>query len=274
MNLLGEQGDAGGNSQTPPDAAPAPTDLPEWGKGIELDLMNDPVMKNVRDIPSLVKGYVHAQRMVGRDKVVVPTDKSSAEEWKSFYNRVGLPEKLDSYNVDIKETNFSKEQLDKLKSVAFENNILPNQFQKMVEMFHVEQDHINKATSSVAEAEMIESVEALKKEWGDGFAKNISHARSVVSHFGGEETLKYLEESGLANNVNLVKFLSKVGASLNKEDTFNSDVTTRFGMTKDEASAEINRMYADPKHPMFDKSHASHNDALKKFLSMQEILAS
>lgn len=277
-NLLGDGGDPGGGTPDPtPAPAPAPelpADLPEWAKGIEADLMMDPVMKNVRDIPSLVKGYVHAQRLVGRDKVVVPTEKSKPEEWKAYFNKVGLPEKIDDYKVDIKDSMFSPEQMNKIKAMAYENNVLPHQFQKLMETFGAEQNAIIEQQTKASEQSLAEATEALKKEWGEGFQKNIHNARTVVKHFGGEDTLKYLEESGLANDVNLVKFLAGIGAKLNKEDTFQKDVSERFGLTKDEAKARLNNMYADTKHPMFNREDPRHDDALKEMLRYQEILAS
>lgn len=282
QNLLSTEDGGGGGAPAPSavdsivtDPAPvAPSDLPEWAKGIEAELMGDPVMKNVRDIPSLVKGYVHAQRMVGRDKAIIPNERSKPEEWKSYFNKIGLPEKIEDYKVDIKESLFTPEQLDKIKAAAYENNVLPNQFQKMMELFNQEQNAIIDNQNKTVTETLKEASDSLKKEWGEGYQKNINNAASVVKHFGGKEMMDYLDASGLGNDVKLIKFLAGVGSKLNKEDTFHSDTVERFSLTKDEASAKLNAMRADMNNPMFNRNDPRHNDALKEMLRYQEILDS
>ena len=44
----------------------------DWKSGIPEDLRNHPSIANMQDVGSLAKSMVHAQSMVGADKIAVP----------------------------------------------------------------------------------------------------------------------------------------------------------------------------------------------------------
>ena len=71
----------------------------DWRSAIPEDLQNDPSLANIQDVASLAKGYVHAQHMVGADKVAIPTRETTPEELDAFYNKLGRPESVDGYEV-------------------------------------------------------------------------------------------------------------------------------------------------------------------------------
>ena len=280
QSIMGDQPPAGGGTPSPSGGEPngggnsPPTErLPDWLKDIEPDVANDPILKGVKDVKDVIKGYVHAQRLVGRDKVVVPTNKSTPEEWKAYFAKVGLPESEDKYDFKAPEK-MDAEKLAKFKKLAYENNILPNQMEKIVQAF--EED--KKATMDWYDSQEKERVEATKteliKEWGEqGFQKNIGNALKVAKHFGGDEFIKYLDESGLGNDGNLIRMFAKIGEKLQSEDTFDQEIVGHFGMTKSQAQEEINKIFGDPMHPYFNKQDPRHGDAMKKMLQFQEILA-
>jgi hypothetical protein len=273
MGIMGEAAPVAPVTE-PPVVQTMPADAPEWAKGIEPEFMNDPIMKNVRDIPSLVKSYVHAQRLVGRDRVVVPTKDSKPEEFKSYFQKIGLPESIDKYEANIPEgALFSPEKLAVMKQAAYENNILPNQFSKMLELFNAEKTEVMSAHEQEEVARVSATQETLKKEWGEGYTKKINQANATLSHFGGPELMKYIHESPIGSDEKFIRLMANIGEKLKSEDTFNSEVVSRFGMTKEEAKTKMNRIYGDMGHPYFSSSHASHKDALAEMLKYQEILA-
>jgi hypothetical protein len=49
-----------------------------WREHLPEDIRAEPSLANVRDLPGLAKSYVNAQRMIGRDKIVLPKDDSPA----------------------------------------------------------------------------------------------------------------------------------------------------------------------------------------------------
>jgi hypothetical protein len=90
----------------PADVPPADNIAPEWLKGIEgieEGLVNDPSLKALTNVGDLVKSYVNAQKMIGKDKVILPTDKSSEVEIAQFWQKMGRPEKAEDYKFELGE---------------------------------------------------------------------------------------------------------------------------------------------------------------------------
>ena len=278
-NLLGEAGAGGGTSDpTPPagDQTPPPSDFtpPEWAKGInvEPEILKAPMFTSVKSIDDVVKGYYHAQKMVGADKVVLPNKNSSPEEWKSLYQKLGLPESIDKYEIEtpFKGTEFENQ----IKQKAYELNIRPDQAKAFIDMMEERNNSLVSDYEKEEAAEIAKVKENLTKEWGTAYERNINNAQRVIKHFGGEEMLKAVVNDPLiGNNETVLKLLAAIGGKLGQEDTFQADVTTKFGVTKDEAKTKINAMLGDMKHPYHNRDHASHKDAIEQMLAWQEILA-
>lgn len=108
-----DEGGSGGGGETPPPAAPDNSAgggdtppafvAPEWAKGINVgeDILKAPMFSTIKSVDDVVKGFYHAQKMVGADKIVVPSKNASADEWKNYYVKAGLPEKFDDYKVEL-----------------------------------------------------------------------------------------------------------------------------------------------------------------------------
>ena len=279
MSAIGDAGDGGG--ATPPadpgtgggGAPPSNTVVPDWAKGVDPSLFDAPVMKNHKDIGSVIKSYVHAASLVGADKIVVPTKNSSPEEWRAYFQKAGLPESADKYELKVGEKSlFSGEKAKTIKELALANNILPSQMEKVLEFLDKDMNDMIEKDSKESRQEIETNLNGLKEKWGEeGYKKNVTLAAATAKHFGGDEFMNYLEESGLGDNSKLIEVFAQIGSKLKQEDTFKSDVTSRFGMTKTEAQAAINKLFSDEAY--LNKSHASHNDKIQDMLKYQSILA-
>ena len=277
LNLLAEGGDAGGGSTPPPAApmSPPPETFtpPEWAKGltVEPEILKAPMFSSVKDMNDVVKGYYHAQKMVGADKVVVPTKQSTPEQWKDYYVKAGLPATLDDYQVELPASLDNPEFNKALMSKAYEMNIRPDQLSTIV----AEMDKLNEQIVTDYEAqqkqEILSTADSLKKEWGADYQRNLLGAQRVIKHFGGEEMLKQVFESPLANDGAFLRLMSKISSQLVKEDTFSKEVTSTFGTSAEQARKNINDVYSNRSHAYFDESNPKHKDAVAEMLKWQEI---
>lgn len=277
MTLLNESAstDAPAIDSTPASDAPSFVH-PEWAKGLNVgeDILKAPMFSTIKSMDDVVKGFYHAQKMVGSDKIVVPSKNASADEWKNYYVKAGLPEKFDDYKVELpksfEDSNFNSEFL----KTAYENNIRPDQLQKITEMFEKSNEKLI-ADYDAEQAEGLKSVALeLKQEWGQGFDKQIAAANRVIKHFGGEEMHKQILESDLANNKQFLKLMAGIGSKMAGEDTFQPGVVGSFGMTKDEARSKMNAMFGDMNGPYMNRDHAQHKEFVDNMLKYQEILSS
>jgi len=245
-----------------PDPTPDPTpgDPPAWLQGVEEDFVNDPIMKDIADVPTLVKSYVNAQRMVGKDKVVLPDSNASEEDWTALFGKLGRPDEATyEANHDNIQEDFTKE----FYAMAHKANMLPSQVKQVMDFYSgkiTAQDELNDSTAK----ETVENaITGLKEDWGEGFDRNVHRAQSVIKLFDGEENKfkEYLDESGLGNDPQLIRFLAKVGESL-KEDTFQPSIVNNFGLSAEDAQRKINEVMGNFDHPYHKAEHIGHNQAV------------
>lgn len=247
-----------GTSATPAVAFPE-----NWRDAIEEDLRNDPSMKHIQDIPSLAKSYVHAQRSMGKDKITVPSEHATEEEWKAVFSKLGLPESVEKYDVTpTKGMDVDNEFLNAYKEAALNAGILPRQAQVL-------QDWFNQQAEKQVESQRIENktlfdreMQGLKQEWGDAFADNIRKAQAAVDYYGGDEFKEHLNKTGMGDDVGTIKFFAKLAETL-KEGQFLDGKGDHSGSTVDESQRTISEVLGDGKHPYHIKTHPGHNAAVE-----------
>lgn len=239
--------------------------------GIPKELVDDPVMKAVPDVPTLVKNYVHAQRQMGKKGFILPTKNDDSDKWRELYTQLGGPA-LEEYKYETpEEVPLSQDFLSKFNQTAYENNILPHQAKAMVDFYLEEMAVEEENYQRESQEKLQESLNALKQEWGEGFEKKVKQAQAVVNTFGDESIRNYLNDSGLGNDPQLVKFFAKVGESLN-EDSFQSEAVSHLGLTPDEAQENINKVMSDHSHPYHNEMHANHKNAVKEMTKWFEVV--
>ena len=91
----------GGASTAPTVAAGSSSGSIDWRSALDEGLRSDPTLADIKDLNGLAKSYVHAQRMVGKDKLVIPGEGADPTEWDSFYEKLGRPQD-GKYNLDPK----------------------------------------------------------------------------------------------------------------------------------------------------------------------------
>lgn len=274
--ILDEPPVGGGGGQEPPPAEPRWDANVEYPEGVDDSIKGDPTLKafvkdNKINYANLMKSYINAQKLVGRDKVVLPNHKSSQEEWDNFYTKMGRPA-LDKYEIKA-SGDVDKDFLAQFKETAYKQGLLPKQAEELFNWYNTtlssKHEEIVGAQTKKIESEHF----ALKKEWGMGFDKEIDLAKRALRQFASEDEIKLFKEAGLTGDVRFIKLMNKIGKGL-KEDSFSHESAGNFGITKQEAQSKINSMYADSKGAYMNKSHPGHKAALEEMLRLNEIVSS
>ena len=251
-------------------------EIPEFLQDVEGitelgDLLHEPALKTVKDTKTLVKNYLNAQKMVGRDKVIIPTKDSTDEERAAFYKKIGLPDNLDAYELNKSEESLYDDSFySGIKEQMFKNNVLPGQAKAIVEYlenYEKEQDDI---FSRQNQEKVEQEIEVLKKEWGTAFETKLNVANTVLKDFADENVMNALKESGLGNNVNLVKLLNNIGEQMYKEKKIDTPHPS-MGVTRDEAQKELSEMLSNFDHAFHNSSHPDHQKAVERFAKLNSI---
>ena len=102
------------------DAAPAPdAQAPaDWRASLPEDVRADPSLADIKDVGSMAKSYISGQKLIGKNRIALPDEKATDEEWSSFHSSVGRPESAKDYKFGDKPTLPEGLKYDE----AFENN--------------------------------------------------------------------------------------------------------------------------------------------------------
>jgi hypothetical protein len=245
-----------------------------WPEGVEDSIKEEAVLKayvNPEDgefnIPNVIKSLVHAKRAVGHDKVSIPTDESTDDEWSSFHEKVfGTPEDFENYNVEVSEDSVLDETV--LNTLAEEMHALRIPEGAATEIISLLDDKLQELIATSDEEDFNDTqagINELKEEWGDGFNRNLGFAQKVVTTFGDEDLGTYLKESGLGNDPEIIRLLSNIGSKLYTEDALVGVARQEgFNITPEEAAARIAKVQEDPNHPYWNKESGQHDLAQKE----------
>jgi len=270
-----DPGSSGDGGENPPGNNPPPafTGIEEWKNTLPSEISGDPSMKAITDINGLAKSYVHSQKMIGADKIQVPDQYADDAQWRQIYNKLGLPENEDDYKLNLSEDSMDKDFLNNFKKQSFDIGILPKHAEKLIGWYNTEMTTAMENQKKAAADAVQDGLKGLQKEWGEGFEAKANLAARAVEHFGGEDLQKYFNDSGLGNDVQLIKLFSQIGEGL-KEDTFTREKRGTFGTTKEDATVEINQIMGDPNSPYFDSKHPQHQQVVNHMTKLHSILDS
>ena len=77
-------------SDTPPASG-------SWFDQLSEELKGSKSLAKFKDVNNLAQAYVHAESLIGRDKIPVP---KTDEDWQDVYNRLGRPATPDDYSLN------------------------------------------------------------------------------------------------------------------------------------------------------------------------------
>jgi hypothetical protein len=279
MSLIGGSGDSGnptnsgqggtgnpaggGNAGAGANPPASGGGQPSWRDALAPDLKDNPALQSFSDLNNFTKSYLHAQSQIGKKGVILPGEKATDDEWTRFFREAGVPEKLDDYKVETpKDVKVNEELVGKFKETAHKLGMLPKQAQGFLDWYMGFEKEAGAKRASEQRLATEENIKGLQKEWGDAFEQNTKVINATIGQIGGEEFMKYLTQSGLGNDVHLIKFFHGVTKALG-EDKLKGDGAGKLGETPADIQSKIDAVRGDPNHPYFDKSHPGHANALK-----------
>ena len=78
---------------------------------IPEEYKEEKALSNFNNMEDLLKSYLHAQKMVGANKIAVPNKIATEDDWKEVFKKLGAPDNPDDYKYSFKEDEINPEQL-------------------------------------------------------------------------------------------------------------------------------------------------------------------
>lgn len=217
-----------------------------------------------KDAGGLAKSYLSASKMVGADKIPVPGQHATDEDWSNVFKKLGLPESPDKYELQLPDNVKADDPLLKaFKDTAHKQGILPKQAKELFGWF-LESAKTSQQTAQNAQlAKTAEGISGLQKQWGEAYKQEVSVAQAGLKALDPTgELSKMVRESGMGNDPTFIKLMNTYGKTLGEAAI--SGAGGGSAMTPAQVQSKIDSMMNDPKGPYRDAKHAGHASALKE----------
>ena len=240
---------------------------------IPNEYKEDKALANFQDMNQFVKSYLHAQKMVGLDKIPVPNKYATDEDWKEVYKRLGAPETPDQYKYKFaKDQKVDEASLKAFNEVAQKNGLLPKQAENIVKFYNeLSQQAVSQEASKI-DAARLESETVLKTEYGSEYNKRLDQAKRLASQTLGEDFLNKTvlkDGSRLGDNVSLIKAFSTLADKLSEDEIVKGEGTDY--MSAKELQKQIDELEA-PDSAFWKKTHPNHDRAVQEVFKLREML--
>lgn len=255
---------------TPPPAAAAAASsgggLPQlgekWYEALPEDMRDDPSLKLIPDIPTMAKTLIHAQKAIGADKVPLPSKHATEEDWKRFYNKIGLPEKFDDYKIEApKDAVINEEFFKGAREQMFKQGVLPKQAQEMMNWYLAEEKKYSEINANNLKNTTSNWEKGLKDEWGQAYDQKLGIAKQAVKFINDPELDKFLNESLAGRNPSVIKAFEKLGQLL-VEDKVIQPAGNSMKLSPKEAENQANLIMGNLEHPYHNPAHPGHANAV------------
>ena len=103
---------------------------------IPEDFREEKALDNFNNMEDFVKSYLHAQKLVGADKIPVPNKHATEEDWNEVFKRLGAPSDPNDYKYDFKDQEMDSEAVQEFNKTAHRLGLLPKQAEGLIKFYN------------------------------------------------------------------------------------------------------------------------------------------
>lgn len=241
----------------------------DWRESIPEDLRSDPSLADVSSVAELAKMTVHAQRMIGADKVVLPGRDAPQEVIDEFYNKLGRPDTPDGYEVPTENMPNLPYDEDVQREFFKEAHRIGLNKQQAAAITRWQADRVQtmmEESGQANEEAYQNATDTMRKEFGKAFDEKMDMAKSAARQFGGDELMDFLDKTGLGNAPAVIRAFANIGKAVANDEIIGGGGRQGFIMSPSEAKSQIASLKRDPNFmkAYTDTSSAGHIDAVQE----------
>ena len=268
-------------AEAPVETGQAPSE--DWKASLPEDIRDNQLIHNANSIESLAKTAIHAQSMIGADKLAIPGKWANEDDWNNVYTKLGKPEDAQGYKLEVKEgTQVDKDIESWYRGLAHKAGLNDRQANTIFQEYMAKEAELKaaKAPPSPEDVEIIkgEAEIALKKEWGKAFDTKMNEAKGVLTEFAPKDFDQLLTKDGvpLGNDPVFIKTLANIGnyinSKLGEDKMIGNKQQPQY--TPADAEKEIAALRGDPRDggPYWDKKHPDHMRTVQQVQELMEYM--
>jgi len=251
-----------------------PTVAKSWKEAISEEFRNDPNISKFTEIDALAKSYINATRMIGQDKVAVPNENSTDDQWNEVYTKLGRPESADKYKLDINSevAPIDEGAIKQFAENAHQLGLNNKQAQGILEFYKNALEGTAQQSKINTETAQAQSEQQLRQEWGKNFDENVKKAGSVAKANLGVDVLDMQLKDGtrLGDHPEVIKGFAKI-ADMMSEDKIVSTESENVDQGKD-LEQEISKIMNDRTGPYWNKGHPEHDKIVQQVYTLRSMI--
>ena len=245
-----------------------------WKEAIPEELRNDPNISKFTELEALAKSYVNATRMIGQDKVAVPNNNSTEDQWNEVYDKLGRPESADKYKLEVKSdvVPLDESAIKQFAENAHQLGLNNKQAQGILEFYKDSMEGSAQQSKIDTETAQANAEQELRKEWGSNYEANIKKAGSVAKANMNPEILDMELKDGtrLGDHPAIIKGFANI-ANILSEDKLVSTESENVSQGTD-YEAEISKIVNDRDGPYWNKSHPDHDKIVQQVFTLRTMM--
>lgn len=254
---------------------PVPTVAKSWKEAISEEFRNDPNISKFTELDALAKSYINATRMIGQDKVAVPNENSTDDQWQEVYGKLGRPESPDKYKLEVKSDVVPLDEgaIKSFAENAHQLGLNNKQAQGILEFYKNSMEGSAQQNQVDMETAQAQSEQQLRKEWGGNYEANIKKAAAVAKANMDANILDMQLKDGtrLGDNPAIIKGFANI-ANLMSEDKLVSTESENVSQGID-YDAEISKIVNDRDGPYWNKAHPDHDKIVQKVFNLRTMMS-
>ena len=258
----------------PTTVAKADTPISSWKDSISEEYRVDPNIEKFTEIDALAKSYINATKMIGQDKVAIPNNNSTDDQWNEVYAKLGRPESADKYSLDVKSeiVNLDEGAIKSFTENAHQLGLNNKQAQGILEFYKNNMEQTAQQQSINTETAQADAEAQLRKEWGRSFDENIKRAGSLAKANMSPELLDMQMKDGtrLGDHPEIIKGFANI-ANLISEDKIIGTEQENMSQGRD-LETEISSIVNDRDGPYWNRNHPDHDKVVQQVLTLRNMM--
>ena len=259
---------------TTPVATPAAQPTSSWKDSISEEYRADPSIEKFTEIDALAKSYINATKMIGQDKIVIPTKNSGQEAWDEAYAKLGRPESADKYALDVKSdvVPFDETAIKSFAEQSHKLGLNNKQAQGILEFYKNNMEGSLQQAKIDTETAQSQAEQQLRQEWGRDFDGKVKQAGALAKANINPEVLDMTLSNGtrLGDHPEIIKGFAKI-ANMMSEDKIVSTESENVNTVAD-IETEISAITNDTDGPYWNKQHPDHDKVVQQVYTLREML--
>jgi hypothetical protein len=246
-----------------------------WKESISEVYRNDPNIEKFTEIDALAKSYINATRMIGQDKVVIPTNNSTEDQWNEVYDKLGRPESAEKYSLDAKSKVVSLDDnaVKQFAETSHKLGLNNKQAQGLLDFYKQNMEGTAQQAKVDTETAQAQAEQELRSEWGREFDSKVKQASSLAKANIKPEILDMTLSNGtrLGDHPEIIKGFAKIAGMMSEDKIVSTE--SESVQSNQSIQDEIDTIINDKASPYWNKGHPNHDKQVQQVYTLREMLS-